>query len=133
MKRKGFTLVEVLVSLSIFVITFGAIITSYFLSINNAEKLEEYQYFENICLDINTIYDQKGFIEVKQYLNVSEDIGEVFYNENYIQVEEQDKYTLSYIYNSAEKELTISIYNNVKNYYVIEALEYGVSPYEKNP
>lgn len=133
MKRKGFTLVEVLVSLSIFVITFGAIITSYFLSINNAEKLEEYQYFENICLDINTIYDQKGFIEVKQYLNVSEDNGEVFYNENYIQVEEQDKYTLSYIY-SGEKKLTISIYNNVKSYYVIEELEYGVSPYEKaNP
>lgn len=133
MKRKGFTLVEVLVSLSIFVITFGAIITSYFLSINNAEKLEEYQYFENICLGINTIYDQKGFIEVKQYLNVSEDNGEVFYNENYIQVEEQDKYTLSYIY-SGEKKLTISIYNNVKSYYVIEELEYGVSPYEKaNP
>lgn len=133
MKRKGFTLVEVLVSLSIFVITFGAIITSYFLSINNAEKLEEYQYFENICLDINTIYDQKGFIEVKQYLNVSEDNGEVFYNENYIQVEEQDKYTLSYIY-SGKKKLTISIYNNVKSYYVIEELEYGVSPYEKaNP
>ena len=133
MKRKGFTLVEVLVSLSIFVITFGGVITSYFLSIRGAEKLEEYQYFENICLDINTIYDQNGFIEVKKYLNVSEDIGEVFYNENYIQVEEQDKYTLSYIYNSAEKELTISIYNNVKSYYVIEALEYGVSPYEKNP
>lgn len=130
MKRKGFTLVEVLVSLSIFVLTFGGILTSYLLSLKGAEKLEEYQYFENICLDINALYDEKGFSEVQSYLQVNSNEGNVYYDADYKLVEKEDKYTLYFIYND-EKKLTVSIHNNLKNYYVIESLEYGVSPYEK--
>lgn len=65
MKRKGFTLVEILVSLAVFLTIFAGILTTYSLSVKGANKLEEYIYFEKLCLDIDKIYDNEGYKSLK--------------------------------------------------------------------
>ena len=65
MKRKGFTLVEILVSLAVFLTIFAGILTTYSLSVKGANKLEEYIYFEKLCLDIDKIYDNEGYESLK--------------------------------------------------------------------
>ncbi|CDC42226.1 unknown [Firmicutes bacterium CAG:449] len=119
--KKGFTLIEVLVSVGVFLLTFGVILSTYLLSVNSVHKYEEYQFFENICITIDTIYDTKKIDGVKAYFNNKE---LVYYNSSYEMVDNEDKYSLSYTYNDI---LIVSIKNNEKNYFVIENLDYGVS------
>ena len=120
--KKGFTLIEVLVSVGVFLLTFGVILSTYLLSVNGVHKYEEYQFFENICITIDTIYDTKKIEGVKAYFNNKE---LVYYNSSYEMVDNEDKYSLSYTYNN--ENLIVSIKNNEKNYFVIEDLDYGVS------
>ena len=119
--KKGFTLIEVLVSVGVFLLTFGVILSTYLLSVNGVYKYEEYQFFENICITIDTIYDTKKIDGVKAYFNNKE---LVYYNSSYEMVDNEDKYSLSYTFDDI---LIVSIKNNEKNYFVIENLDYGVS------
>lgn len=119
--KKGFTLIEVLVSVGVFLLTFGVILSTYLLSVNGVHKYEEYQFFENICITIDTIYDTKKIEGVKAYFNNKE---LVYYNSSYEMVDNEDKYSLFYTFDDV---LIVSIKNNEKNYFVIENLDYGVS------
>ena len=119
--KKGFTLIEVLVSVGVFLLTFGVILSTYLLSVNGVHKYEEYQFFENICITIDTIYDTKKIDGVKAYFNNKE---LVYYNSSYEMVDNEDKYSLFYTFDDV---LIVSIKNNEKNYFVIENLDYGVS------
>ena len=60
-KKKGFTLVEVLVSITIFLTVFSVILSTYYLAQKRVYKQEETQYIENLCLDIDKIYDNEGY------------------------------------------------------------------------
>ena len=158
MKRKGFTLIEVLVSLSVFLIVFAGVITTYSFSIKGSQKLEEYIYFEKICLNIDKVYDAQGFDTVKSNIfklseetkpETAETINEgitlttekytILYNANYEVTNNTNdaKYNLNYIYKitvSSENtsyDLEISIYNNSKNYTVIGKLDYGSPQFVK--
>ena len=153
MKRKGFTLIEVLVSLCVFLIVFAGVITTYSFSIRGSQKLEEYLYFEKICLDIDKVYDTQGFDAVKSNIfKLSEETKPdettetkneeitlttqkytILYNANYELTNDTDdvKYNLICVYKitvSSENtsyDLEISINNNLKNYMVIDKLDYG--------
>lgn len=119
--KKGFSLVEVLVALAFFTITFGAVITCYLLGVKAYNKQEEYLYFESVCLDIDKLYDKDS--NTWQYNYFSNVSNEYYYNSEYELVDNLDKYTLSINYYNGN--LIISIYNNNNNYYVIENLNYG--------
>lgn len=68
-KRKGLTLVEVLVSITVFLTVFMGILSTYYLTQKRIAKQEEYQYLENICLDIDKIYDAEGIEGINSRFN----------------------------------------------------------------
>lgn len=119
--KKGFSLVEVVVALAVFVVSLVAILSCYFLGVKAYQKQTEYLYFETICLDIDKVYDKE---EDWQVLYFGQEKFEYYYNSDYQLVETEDKYTLSVI-NDDNNNLIISIYNNNDNYFVIENLNYG--------
>ena len=119
--KKGFSLVEVVVALAVFVVSLVAILSCYFLGVKVYQKQTEYLYFETICLDIDKVYDKE---EDWQVLYFGQEKSEYYYNSDYQLVETEDKYTLSII-NDDNNNLIISIYNNNDNYFVIENLNYG--------
>ncbi len=119
--KKGFSLVEVVVALAVFVVSLVAILSCYFLGVKAYQKQTEYLYFETICLDIDKVYDKE---EDWQVLYFGQEKSEYYYNSDYQLVETEDKYTLSVI-NDDNNNLIISIYNNNDNYFVIENLNYG--------
>lgn len=125
--KKGFTLVEVLVALSIFVLVFVVVLSTYLLSIRGYEKQLEYLYFENICMDIDQYYDTYGLDWEENYFN--ENLSTVYYDAEYKVSTTANKYTMKIWYNEAN-ELYISIYNEDKDYFVIADLYYGGSKHE---
>ena len=68
-KRKGLTLVEVLVSITVFLTVFMGILSTYYLTQKRIAKQEEYQYLENICLDIDKVYDTEGIEGINSRFN----------------------------------------------------------------
>ncbi len=75
-KKKGLTLVEVLVSITVFLTLFMGILSTYYLAEKRIAKVEEYQYLENICLDIDKVYDTEGYDGLARRYNFSNpDIG----------------------------------------------------------
>lgn len=133
--KKGFTLVEVLVSLTVFVILFGCVYGIYETSIKNSHKYTEYLYFESICQDIALYGDKYGRNWDMRYWGdalIHED-GEgyaVCYDEKYNPSGADARYTLTYFYN-AEGELILSVKYSAEDYYVIKDLNYGRERYEE--
>lgn len=131
MKRRGVILAEVLVSIAIFALGSGAIICSYLIAKKAYEKQEEYLYFESICYDIDAYGDKyKRQWDVYYFgLDSASDGGEYYYDSDYkITSDTNAKYKLTYEYN-VSCELLVSIYNNLKSYFVIENLNYGGARY----
>lgn len=124
MKKKGFTLVEIVVSIALFSVMVGAIFSCYFLARNANIKHKEYLYFENICLEIDYFYDKYGTNWEKNYYGSDSKDDIYYYNNNYEKVDEKSKYELSFKYNE-NNEMILSIKNLDKNYFVIENLNYG--------
>lgn len=136
-KKKGFTLVEVLVSITIFLITFLAIASSITLAVNKVKKYEEYQYIENVCLDIDKIYDKEGYEGLVKYysfngLTDNKSSGKFYLDKNYKFMTEEDKYCFTYTYSKTEDDvsLIITVTEETKNYIIIKDLEYGHSKYD---
>lgn len=133
--KKGFTLVEVLVSIAVFTITFGVILTSYIFAVKSEAKVKDYTYFENICLNINEYYDKdKDNISACYGIDISSantnlsstSPSYVYFDSNYnvVSYGVDYKYILTY-YLDDSGYLVISIYNNYSKYYIIENLNYG--------
>ena len=136
-KKEGFTLVEVLVSMTIFLIVFISIIASITIVINRVGRYEEYEYLENICLDIDKIYDNEGYEGLVRYYSFESLVddsssGELYIDSTYKFSKSDYKYILSYKYTKDESDVSfiISIKNDKNNYYIIENLEYGHSKYD---
>lgn len=135
-KKKGFTLVEVLVSMTLFLITFLAIVSCINLGVKKVQRYEEFQYIENICLDIDKVYDSEGYQGLVNYYGFNEisdntSSGEIYFDQDYKLVKTEYKYVFSYKYsNSNDVSLLITVTQNQKNYVIINELEYGHSKYD---
>lgn len=122
--KKGFSLVEVLVALSIFVISFVVILSTYLLATKGYQKEKEYLYFESICYDIDYYYDNQSDWSTYFGSGYENDFGKVFYDSDFKIVDEINaKYELSY--KLINNELHVSIFNLEQEYFVIEDLNYG--------
>lgn len=141
-KKTAFTLVEVLVSLVVFATIF-VVTLSLYQSINvYTFKQNEYANIENICLDIDKVYDKYGkdnwyssyytqTCETEDVLDENETILYTQYNVYYASDFnvtsdiETAYYKLSYHYDSLNNDLIVDITNVNGNYKIIDSLNYG--------
>lgn len=121
--KKGFTLVEVLVSFAILSFSLLVIFSSFTLMGNIKRSEVEYLYFESICKDIDKYYTKYKSSWNTVYFNSNDTV--IYYDKNYmVTTNENDKtYILSFEY--VENELIVSIYRMDKNRFIIEDLNYG--------
>ncbi|MDY4788915.1 MAG: type II secretion system protein [Bacilli bacterium] len=138
MKKRGMTLIEVIVASVIFLITFGVVLTTYLLSVKGEERQREYMHFETICYEIDSFsskYYQKwyeSYYESGEYLfNEVDKTLMVYYSSNYEPSSNSDnaKYILTAIYDNfddddyTEMKLFVKEVNSER--YIIKELVYG--------
>ena len=124
--KKGYTLVEALVSMVVFSLMFGVCLTSYLIGAKFHDRQNEYLFFESICLDINeysTKYRNSWNI---YYFNDEETIQ--YYTKDYQSTEERDFYTLEFYYNDTN-QLIVNIFETESNRFIIKELNYGSDRY----
>lgn len=134
--KKGLTLVEVLVSITLFVISFATCISIYFISLKQETRQKEYLAFENVCLEIDIYSDKYGSNWNIEYFG-NDDLTQ-YYDEKYRHLEgnydvDKIKYTLTISYVENEEgvsELFINIFERRTGRYVIKNLNYGGARYE---
>lgn len=133
--KKGLTLVEVLVSISIFVISFATCITVYFTVIKQETRQDEYLAFENVCLEIDKYSDTYGSNWNIEYFGNDKDIQ--YYDEKFtlltgdINVDDI-KYHLEFDYVENQDdvlELIVNIYEVESGRFIIKDLNYGGARY----
>lgn len=130
--KKGETLVEVLISIAVFLIIFAGLITCILGMSNLNRRQLSYVYFENICRNIDFYVDAEAKNWDSVYFGVSNPTADeenraiIYYNDNFAvcQENEQRRYQLEYYYDS-NGDLIISVQDIVKDYAVISALNYG--------
>lgn len=124
MKKKGSTLVEVLVSLVIVSIVFASSLTTYLLSIKAQSKQTEYLYFETICQDIDK-YSDRYKKDWNIYYFSNEDTSQYYDNDfKLVDNNQEYKYELTFYYTDSN-ELIVDVYNVVNDYKIIDSLNYG--------
>ena len=127
--KKGFTLVEVLVSIFIFSLVLVTILSTYLLSISFEKRQSEYIYFETICLDINKYSDVYKREWNLYYFN--NDSNEQYYDINFNYVGTTiNKYKLAFFY-TANNELIINVTDEDNDRFIIKDLNYGGTRYEE--
>ncbi len=134
--KKGFSLVEVLVSMTIFIISFASCISIYFITLKYNTRQEEYLAFENICYEIDKYSDRYNSQWNIEYFG--NDANVQYYDENYLHLgNESDinaiKYQLVFYYEENDKnefELIIDISEKDTGRFVIKSLNYGGARYE---
>lgn len=134
--KKGLTLVEVLVSITVFMISFATCISIYFIVIKQETRQEEYLAFENICLEIDKYSDKYNNQWNIEYFGNDANIQ--YYDENYLHLTgEYDiddvKYQLQFDYEKNEDnvyELIIDIFEKETGRFIIKDLNYGGARYE---
>ncbi len=124
MKKKGSTLVEVLVSLVIVSIVFASSLTTYLLSIKAQSKQKEYLYFETICQNIDKYSDRYKKDWNIYYFN-NEDTIQYYDNDfKLVDKNQEYKYELTFYYTDSN-ELIVDVYNVLNDYKIIDSLNYG--------
>lgn len=126
MKKRGFTLVEVLVSMFVFTLAFGVAVSTYLVSLNLEQKQTAYLFFESVCLDINQYSDRFGREWNREYFG--NDNSTQYYDSSFALIEAEGKYELSFFYNETS-ELIVNVEEVEKGSYIIENLNYGSSRY----
>lgn len=124
--KKGFTLIEVLVSMFIFALVFSLSLSTYLISVTLEKWHSEYIFFEGVCLDIN----EYSNVYLKEW-NVNyfgNESNTQYYTSQFKHVDEVDTYELSFIYNE-KNELIINIKEYKSSRYIIKDLNYGGSRY----
>lgn len=127
--KKGFTLVEVLVSIFVFSLILVATLSTYLLSVTFEKRQSEYIYFETICLDINKYSDIYKKEWNLYYFDNDSNIQYYDVNFNYVG-QKADKYKLAFHY-SDNNELIINVTDEDNNRYIIQDLNYGETRYEE--
>ncbi len=134
--KKGLTLVEVLVSITVFVISFATCITVYFTVLKYENKQHEYLAFENICLEIDKYSDTyKGDWNIEYFGNEN---NVQYYDEKFNHLTgdfdfSKAKYQLVFSYEKNlenKDELVIDIFEIESSRYIIQDLNYGGARYE---
>ena len=134
-KKKGTTLVEVLVSIAVFSIISVAMFSSLLVMRKTSARQEEYLRFEMICTDIAFYGDVHKRNWDKEYFSLSEsrEEGEIYFGYDFSLSETDKIYCLSYSYfdtnSDGYKELIISIYHVESGRVIIEDLNYGGGRY----
>lgn len=127
--KKGFTLVEVLVSIFIFSLVLVTTLSTYLLSVSFEKRQSEYIYFETICLDINKYSDVYKREWNLYYFN--NDSNEQYYDINFNYVgTTMNKYKLAFFY-TVNNELIINVTDEDNDRFIIKDLNYGGSRYEE--
>lgn len=127
--KKGFTLVEVLVSIFIFSLVLVTTLSTYLLSISFEKRQSEYIYFETICLDINKYSDVYKREWNLYYFNNDSNVQYYDINFNYVGTI-INKYKLAFFY-TANNELIINVTDEDNNRFIIKDLNYGGTRYEE--
>lgn len=133
--KKGLTLVEVLVSISVFVISFATCITVYFTVIKQETRQDEYLAFENVCLEIDKYSDTYGSNWNIEYFGNDKDIQ--YYDEKFTLLTgdiniDDIKYQLEFDYVENQDdvlELIVNIYEVESGRFIIKDLNYGGARY----
>lgn len=133
--KKGLTLVEVLVSISVFVISFATCITVYFTVIKQETRQDEYLAFENVCLEIDKYSDTYGSNWNIEYFGNDRDIQ--YYDEKFTLLTgdiniDDIKYHLEFDYVENQDdvlELIVNIYEVESGRFIIKDLNYGGARY----
>lgn len=135
MKRKGYTLVEVLVSVFIFSAMTITCLTTYLLGKKFQIREYEYVFFESVCLDIDKYSDAYKDSTTTTWNVAYFGNGETsqYYDADFQHIpstssSSKKSYELSFTYN-ASKELIVNVENIVSNYSIIKDLNYGSSRY----
>ena len=127
--KKGFTLVEVLVSIFIFSLVLVTTLSTYLLSISFEKRQSEYMYFETICLDINKYSDVYKREWNLYYFNNDSNVQYYDINFNYVGTT-INKYKLAFFY-TANNELIINVTDEDNDRFIIKDLNYGGNRYEE--
>ena len=133
--KKGLTLVEVLVSISVFVISFATCITVYFTVVKQETRQAEYLAFENVCLEIDKYSDTYGSNWNIEYFGNDKDIQ--YYDEKFTLLTgdiniDDIKYQLEFDYVENQDdvlELIVNIYEVESGRFIIKDLNYGGARY----
>lgn len=134
-KKKGTTLVEVLVAIAVFTIISVAMFSSLLVMRKTAARQEEYLRFEMICSDIAFYGDVYKKNWDKEYfsLQTSQNEGQIYYGYDFTPSESDRIYCLSYSYldtnNDGYEELIVSIHHVESGRTIIENLNYGGGRY----
>lgn len=127
--KKGFTLVEVLVSIFIFSLVLVTTLSTYLLSISFEKRQSEYIYFETICLDINKYSDVYKREWNLYYFNNDSNVQYYDINFNYVGTT-INKYKLAFFY-TVNNELIINVTDEDNDRFIIKDLNYGGTRYEE--
>lgn len=134
-KKKGTTLVEVLVAIAVFAIISVAMFTSLLVMRKTSARQEEYLRFEMICTDIAFYGDVHKRNWDKEYFSLlaPQDQGEVYFGYDFYPSETERIYCLSYSYfdtnSDGYEELIVSIHHVESGRTIIEDLNYGGGRY----
>ncbi len=139
MRKKGYTLVEVLVSIFLFTAMTITCFTTYLLGKKYQIKESEYVFFEGVCLDIDKYSDAYRDSKTTTWNQAyfGNDLYLQSYDADYNHVSnkaEQVTYQLSFSYELKEgttdtKELIVNVKNIISDYSVIKNLNYGSARY----
>ena len=127
--KKGFTLVEVLVSIFRLSLVLVTTLSTYLLSISFEKRQSEYIYFDTICLDINKYSDVYKREWNLYYFNNDSNVQYYDINFNYFGTT-INKYKLAFFY-TANNELIINVTDEDNDRFIIKDLNYGGNRYEE--
>ena len=134
-KQKGTTLVEVLVSITVFAIISVAMFSSLLAMRKVVARQEEYLRFDMICRDIDFYYDEYGKDWAKEYFKEYFPEGmieenTVYYYKNFQPMTDYADdaiYVLQYSYSNETGELIITVKTKSDQRIIIDSLKYGQS------
>ena len=139
MVKKGFTIIETVVSLFLFSISFSTILTTILLTKKANQKEQEKTVFQSILYEIDTYLTRYGKEWDKEYITEEyiiqkEDSRLVYYDPDFKKTtsEQERTYILEYTYRKPDENthLYLSVYDQ-KEKYLYENIDYGYRRIQK--
>lgn len=133
-KRRGTTLVEVLVSIAVFSIISIGMLTSFLGMRKIVARQEEALRFSMICRDIAFYGDvhqrewDVAYFGARPLDNNGDGVYVVYYDEDFVPRPTKGRYRLHYYY-TAENNLIVSVMHEESGRMIIDELNYGGGRY----
>ena len=134
MKRKGYTLVEVIVAFAIFAIVLTGVSATFTFTSKMETRNGYFIHFEAICADIDLDSDEYQREWDTYYYGIHGDDGTIYYSSDYQVVggESAAKFVLTYSYDS-DDQLIVNVTEKNNNQVIIRDLNYGGNRYVVTP